>query len=117
MPFKFEKLEVWQESMRLAEDIYATTRKFPKEEMFNLTSQLMRAVDSIGLNVSEGSTRQTNPENARFVTYSIRSCCEVITCLYKAQYRKYITVEEFNQLYNQTEILFKRLNKYRSALD
>jgi 23S rRNA-intervening sequence protein len=39
MGFKFEKLVVWQEAMRLGEDMYELTRKYPKEEMFNLTSQ------------------------------------------------------------------------------
>lgn len=117
MPFKFEKLEVWKESMRLGEEIYVVTRKFPKDEMFNLTSQLMRAADTIALSVSEGSTRQSNPENAKFIGYSIRSSCEVITCLYKALSRKYITKEQFNTLYTKTEVLFKRLNKYRTSLD
>ncbi|MCX6200215.1 MAG: four helix bundle protein [Bacteroidetes bacterium] len=117
MPFKFEKLEVWKESMRLGEEIYLVTRKFPKDELFNLTSQLMRAADSIALNVSEGSTRQSNPENAKFIGYSIRSYCEVITCLYKALSRKYVSREQFDGLYNKTEILFKRLNKYRSSLN
>ena len=117
MPFKFEKLIVWQEAIQLGEDLHAITRKFPKDELFNLTSQTMRAVDSIALNISEGSVGQSNAENGRFIGYAIRSCCEIITCLYKALNRKYITQEEFNTKYNQAEILFKRLNKYRSSLD
>jgi four helix bundle protein len=116
MGFKFEKLVVWQEAMKLGEDLYQMTRTFPKDELFNLTSQTMRAVDSIGLNISEGSTGQTNPENSRFIGYAIRSCCEVISCLYKAQYRKYIPESDFQVRYLQTELLFKRLNKYRDSL-
>lgn len=117
MGFKFEKLVVWQEAMTLAEEIYVITRKYPKEEMFNLTSQTMRAVDSIALNVSEGAMALNDNENKRFLGFSIRSCAEVITCLYKALYRKYITEEEFQNMYNSIEILFKRLNKYRSSLN
>jgi four helix bundle protein len=117
MGFKFEKLVVWQEAMNLGEEMYVLTRKYPKEELFNLTSQTMRAVDSIGLNISEGAMGQTDPENRKFIGYSIRSCAEVISCLYKASSRKYITKEEFDTCYYKIEVLFKRLNKYRSSLD
>jgi four helix bundle protein len=116
MAFKFEDLRVWKEAMNLGEAGNAVAVKFPKLEMFNLTSQIMRAVDSIALNVAEGSAGQSNAENAKFIGYAIRSSCEVITCLHKAILRKYIKQDEFEMLYNQTEILFKMLNKYRTAL-
>ncbi|MFT6811374.1 MAG: four helix bundle protein [Saprospiraceae bacterium] len=60
MAFKFEKLRVWQESLEFDTNIHFLTRKFPKEEMFSLTSQIKRAVGSIFLNIAEGPTRQTN---------------------------------------------------------
>jgi four helix bundle protein len=116
MAFKFEKLIVWQEAMVLGEMVYVLTRKFPKEEMFGLTSQFTRAMDSVALNVSEGAMGQTDAENGRFLGYSIRSCAEVITCLHKAKNRKYITESEFIEHYDKVEILFKRLNKYRSTI-
>lgn len=79
MAFKFESLRVWQEAMKLGEEFNEIVIKFPKHEMFNLSSQTMRAVDSIALNVSEGSTGQSNPENRKFIGYAIRSSCEVVT--------------------------------------
>ncbi len=106
MAFKFEGLRVWQEAMDLGEAFNEIVQRYPKVEMYNLSSQTMRAVDSIALNVSEGSTGQSNPENKKFVGYAIRSTCEVITCLHKAKLRKYITTEEFNALYSKTEVLF-----------
>lgn len=117
MAFKFESLRVWQDAMKLGEELNEIVIKFPKHEMFNLASQTMRAVDSIALNVSEGSTGQSNPENRKFVGYAIRSSCEVITCLHKAKFRKYITNEQFSALYNKTEVLFKMLNKYRNTIE
>lgn len=95
MSFKFEKLLIWQNAMDLAEDIHELTKKFPKEEIYNLTSQINRAADSIALNIAEGSISQTNPEQHRFLGYSIRSIAEVVTCLHKAKRRKYINEEEF----------------------
>jgi four helix bundle protein len=52
MSFKFEKLVIWQKSMEFGEFIFKLSQKFPKDEMFNLTSQIRRASDSIALNIS-----------------------------------------------------------------
>ena len=89
MSFKFEKLIIWQDSMVFAEEIYKHSSQFPKDEVFNLISQIRRASDSIALNIAEGSILQSNPEFRRFLGYSIRSIAEVVTCLYKAKYRNY----------------------------
>ncbi|SDC65418.1 four helix bundle protein [Algoriphagus faecimaris] len=85
--------------MDLAEEIHELTKKFPKEELFNLTSQSNRSADSIALNIAEGSISQTSPEQHRFLGYAIRSIAEVVTCLYKAKRRKYISQEEFDKNY------------------
>ena len=97
--FKFEDLIIWQKAMDLAEDVYKLSKSFPKEEIYNLTSQIRRAVDSIALNISEGSIGQTNPEQKKFIGYSIRSLAEVVTCLHKAKRRKYISKKEFDVHY------------------
>lgn len=105
--FKFEKLLIWQKSMDLGEEINELAHRFPKDEIYNLSSQIRRAVDSIALNISEGSIGQTNPEFKRFMGYSIRSLAEVVTCLHKAKRRKYITEPEFNTQY---EFSFNLMN-------
>lgn len=100
MPFKFEKLIIWQKAMDYGECIYHLTKKFPNEEMYNLCSQIRRAVDSIALNISEGAIGQTNAEYKKFIGYSIRSLAEVVTCLYKASKRNYISDQEFKENYD-----------------
>ena len=107
MGFKFEKLLIWQKSMDLGEEINELAHRFPNDEIYNLSSQIRRAVDSIALNISEGSIGQTNPEFKRFMGYSIRSLAEVVTCLHKAKRRKYITEFEFNTQY---EFSFNLMN-------
>ena len=99
MKFKFENLIIWQKAMELGEDINKLAHKFPKEEIYNLSSQIRKAVDSIALNISEGSIGQSNPEFKKFIGYSIRSLAEVVTCLYKAKNRNYISEQEFNKYY------------------
>lgn len=100
MRFKFEKLIVWQKAMELGEEIHKLTYRFPKEEIYNLTSQIRRAADSIALNIAEGSIGQSNPEFKKFVGYAIRSLAEVVTCLHKAKMRKYVSEEQFTAHYD-----------------
>ena len=107
MNFKFEKLVVWQKAMDYGEDICKIAFTFPKEEIYNLSSQIRRAVDSIALNISEGSIGQSNLENKKFIGYSIRSLAEVVTCLHKAKRREYISDKEFK---NQYEFAYNLMN-------
>ena len=105
--FKFEKLLVWQKAMDFGEKIFILSSKFPKDELYNLTSQIRRAVDSIALNISEGSICQSSPEFKKFIGYSIRSLAEVVTCLHKAARRNYITEDGFRDNY---EFAFNLMN-------
>ena len=105
--FKFEKLHIWQDSMDFGEDVFLISSSFPKEEQFNLTSQIRRAVDSIALNISEGAILQSNLEFGRFLGYSIRSLAEVVTCLHKAKRRNYISSDLFKDFYSRS---FKLMN-------
>jgi four helix bundle protein len=57
MVIKFEKLEVWQQSLEYVDFVYAIVRLLPSNEEQNLISQLRRAVTSINLNIAEGSTQ------------------------------------------------------------
>ena len=105
--FKFEKIIVWQKSMEFGEVINSLAHGFPSDEVFNLSSQIRRAVDSIALNIAEGSIGQSNPEFKKFMGYSIRSLAEVVTCLYKAKRRDYISEKEFGDQY---EYAFNLMN-------
>jgi len=114
--FKFEKLIIWQKAMVFGEDIHNLADKFPEKEKFNLSSQLMRAADSVALNIAEGSTGQTNPEFIKFLNYSIRSLAESVTCLYKAKKRSYLTEYEFDTLYNFAWNLMNMLVAFKNRI-
>ena len=117
MSFKFEKLFIWQKAMELGEEIDIVTNSFPKKEMYNLSSQLRRAADSVALNISEGSILQSNLEYRKFLGYSIRSLAEVVTCLYKAKNRKYISEIEFNKFYKNCYDLMNMLIAFRNKIN
>jgi four helix bundle protein len=54
----YRDLRVWQDAMSLAESCYRLTRKFPRDELFGLTSQIRRASTSIPANIAEGHGRE-----------------------------------------------------------
>lgn len=113
MKFKFENLVIWQKSMDMAEEILHLTKKFPPEELYNLSTQIRRASDSIALNISEGSIGQSNAEFKKFISYSIRSLAEVVRCLYKAKRRTYISEEEFETHYENCFNLMNMMVAFR----
>ena len=97
--------------------IHDLTLKFPKEELYVLTSQIKRAADSVSLNIAEGSTGQSNPEFSRFLGYSIRSGIEVVSCIYIARKRKIISEEDFKVIYDFSDNLIKRIQALRKTLN
>jgi four helix bundle protein len=115
MAFKFEDLLVWQKALDLCEQINSLTKTFPKDEVFILTSQIKRAADSVVLNVAEGSTGQTKAVFKVFLSYSLRSAIEVVSCLFIAKKRKYIKEDEFNVLYKDYETLVKMITALKNS--
>ena len=114
--FKFEKLVIWQKAMAFGEEIHVLASTFPPNELYNLSSQIRRAADSIALNIAEGSIGQSNPEFRKFMGYAIRSLAEVITCLHKTKNRKYITDIEFNKLYEDSFGLMNMMIAFKNKI-
>ncbi|MGI9550179.1 MAG: four helix bundle protein [Aurantibacter sp.] len=114
--FKFEKLIIWQNAMTMGEDVDKIVESFPKKEMYNLSSQIRRATDSIALNISEGSIVQSKPEFRKFMGYAIRSLAEVVSCFYKARNRKYITEEVFDSKYEEAFNLMNMMIAFRNKI-
>ena len=114
--FKFENLNVWQKAIDFTAKIHVLTRKFPKEELYILTSQIKRASDSIALNIAEGSTGQSNKEFKQFIGYAIRSAIEVVSCLFIGRKREIINEKDFNIFYSDAEEIIKMLNGLRNSL-
>ena len=102
--------------MEMGEQINEMTNTFPKKEVYNLSSQLRRAIDSVALNISEGAIGQSNPEQKRFMGYAIRSLAEVVTCLHKAERRGYISKQEFETQYNNAFNLMNMMIGFKNKI-
>ena len=115
MAFRFEDLQVWQKAMELDEQINQLVKSFPKDEIYVLTSQIKRAADSVVLNIAEGSTGQSKSVFKVFLSYSLRSAIEVVSCLFIAKRRGYIQDGLFDGLYNEYEILAKMITALKNS--
>ena len=73
----FRKLKVWQRGHKLTLAVYQATVKFPKEELYGLTSQIRRASASIPANIAEGCGRGGKAELARYLQVAMGSASEV----------------------------------------
>jgi four helix bundle protein len=117
MAYKFEQLEVWKLSLDYINSTYILAEKLPKNEEYNLKSQIIRAATSISLNIAEGSTGQTNAEQARFLGMAIRSLIETVACQHIIQQRDYIQDENLlKKIYEDSQILAKKLQNFRKSL-
>ena len=73
----YRSLRVWERAHKLVLDVYTTTRSFPREEIYGLTSQMRRAAASIPANLAEGCGRESDKELARFARISLGSATEL----------------------------------------
>ena len=109
--FSFENLQVYQKSLDFVDMVYEVTKEFPKDELYNLTSQFRRAAVSIALNLAEGAG-DSNAQFNRFLQISLDSVKECVVCSTIAKRQKYLKEEK------DTEIRFKlaELSKMISSL-
>ena len=89
-----KKLDVWRESVALATHIYQITEKFPRSEIYGLTSQMRRAVVSISSNIAEGAARTSSKEFAQFLNIAGGSLSELDTQLEIAHNLLFLTNEQ-----------------------
>jgi four helix bundle protein len=113
---RYENLSVYQKSLLFTRTVRECTRQFPKEELYNLTSQFRRSADSIALNIAEGAGNISEKEFARFITYSIRSGCECKGCIDIATTNEYINEEKRLTLKNDANELIAMLDGLHKSM-
>jgi len=115
--FKFEKLEIYKRSLAYVDLCYMLAEQLPDCERYNLTSQLRRAATSVSLNIAEGSTGQSDAEQARFLSLALRSLLETVACQQIVRRRGY-TVEStlLDRLYQEAEALARQIQAMRRAI-
>jgi len=108
----YKDLEVYKRSFNLAMKVFWLTRKFPKEEIYSLTSQINRSSRSISANISEGWAKRTyEPVFKQHLIHALGSCSETENWLALALECKYLDQSVYNDINNELDQIGKMLNK------
>ncbi len=99
----FKNLKVWEKAHVLTLGVYQSSKSFPREEMYGLTSQMRRASASIGANIAEGSCRKGDVDFARFLQIATGSASELEYHLLLARDLKLLQAQEYERLTCQAE--------------
>jgi four helix bundle protein len=106
----YRDLIAWQKAKALALNVYRCTRRFPKDEIYGLSSQMRRAAVSVPSNIAEGKGRYSQKEFVQFLYHARGSLLELESQLSIARDLEYIDLPVFENLESETEELGRILN-------
>lgn len=106
--FPFEKIEVWQLSVDLADYVIGLLESFPPNKHFRVIGQIETAVSGISQNMAEGKGRQYNKEFIQFLYIAIGCLFEVLTLTEIFKRRKLFKDKEANQIRNKAKIIYRK---------
>jgi four helix bundle protein len=112
----YKDLVVWKKSMDLVIEIYALTKKLPKNETYGLMSQMQRAATSIPSNIAEGGKRGHLPEYIQFLLVAYGSGAELETQLEICKRLSFLNNSDYNKVDPLLEEVMKMLNVLISKL-
>ncbi len=112
----YRDMKVWKDSVSNSIFTYEMCKKFPKHEMFGLTSQMQRAAVSIASNIAEGCGRGTDPQLMHFINIALGSACELETQIIIAEKLYYISEGDAKVWLENTLSLQKQLRSFRDYL-
>lgn len=123
----YRKIKAWQLADDLVVNVYKTTRSFPKDEVYGLTSQIRRAAYSVPANIAEGASRSTAKDYLHFLYIARGSCSETQYFLHLARRLDYLDSQTYDAvivtanenaqtLYGLIKAVESEVGKIRSTL-
>ena len=109
----FKDLIVWQKAHAFVLEVYKLSEKFPKSEIYGLTSQLRKAAVSIPANIAEGFKKETAKDKAKFMNIAQGSIEE---CQYYMILTKDLNYGETEDMKNHLNEVSKILDSYRKKI-
>ena len=106
-----KELDAWKQSINLVEEVYKLSLRFPKQELYGLTSQVRRAAISVPSNLSEGAGRNGNKEFHNFLGISLGSLAELETQMIIAARLGYVEVSDLLSMICRVRALIIGLRK------
>ena len=112
----FRTLKVWEKAHAITLAVYKVTQKFPKHELYALTSQIQRAAASIPTNIAEGCGKDSDAELKRYFVIAMGSSSELEYLLLLARDLKYLPEDEYQILNNDLTEVRRMLNAFIQKL-
>jgi four helix bundle protein len=113
----YRDLQVWNKAHVLTLELYRISQRFPREEIYGITSQLRRAAVSIGANLAEGCGRRTSTELARFVRIALGSASELDYHLLLSRDLGFMAVDEFTRALSTLTEVRKMLTSFLNSVE
>jgi four helix bundle protein len=113
---EFEKLKVYQLAEQLADEIWDVVMEWDQFARNTVGGQIVRAADSIGANIAEGSGRGSFQDNRRFVRMARGSLKETQHFLRRAFRRKLLREAQVNKIKPIIDNLAPMLNGYLRSI-
>ena len=113
----FRDLKVWERAHRLTLDVYRMTSRFPREELYGLTSQMRRCSASIGANIAEGYGKRGNNEFQRFLQIASGSASELDYHFLLARDLSFLPDADYVRVEGDLSILRKMLTSLLQKVD
>lgn len=112
----FRKLTIWKEGIQLAKETYATTKIFPKSELYGLTNQFQRSAVSIPSNIAEGTAKGTDKHFSQYLETALGSAFEWETQLIISFEIGYISEETFKHLESKIQGIQGMITRFMESL-
>jgi four helix bundle protein len=112
-----DNLEIYHLSLKIGEDIWGIVVNWNYFDKDTVSKQIIRSVDSVAANISEGYGRFHFKEEKRFLYYARVSLHETKTFIYIAHSRKLISDQKYFELNQEIEILAKKLNSFINSIN
>jgi four helix bundle protein len=113
----YKDLIVWQKAIELTIEIYSITKKFPKEEVYGLTSQIRRAAVSISSNIAEGSKRSSRKDFCNFLYNAYGSGAEIESQIIISKRLNYFSTDDCKKADGLLEEIMRMLNSLINKLE
>ncbi len=114
--FRFKEWDIYTDSRKFRGFVNGLLNGFPKEEQYRLVDQAKRALNSIVLNLAEGSNRNSDKDTRVYVNRAHTSLDEVVSCMDCALDDRYIDGKEHQQVLDKASSLAKRFRKFAAYL-
>ncbi len=110
--FRFREWPVYKDVREFRKEINELLKTYPMAEKYSLVDQTKRALNSVLLNLAEGSNKNTDKDTRVYVNRSEGSLDEVVACLDCAFDERYLKTEQHHMLLLKAQSLAKQLKRF-----